>query len=353
MPRIATRSRSRPRSNHTGRTLTRVLLAFTALVAGCSAPATAPSAPVATPPPAVTSASFSDAGPLAIAAVEKLVLHDAKRSKDLSLRITYPIDQARHALIVWSHGAGGSKDNYQPLVTHWASHGFVVIQPTHSDSRSLGVRPGDPTRFLDWPSRPADVSFVLDSLDEVEKQVPALAGRIDRAAIGVGGHSFGANTAQLIGGAMAFPPPRRVARSYADPRVVAVMLLSGQGIGEMLRRESWQEFRRPMFVMTGSADGPTRTGQPAVWRKEPYELSPAGDKFIVWVEGLDHGYGGATGSDTGNPRLKPNADHIAWTKTVTVAYWQAYLEKNDGARAWLRSDAFATLTRGAGSVQHK
>ncbi len=61
------------------------------------------------------------------------------------------------------------------------------------------------------------------------------------------------------------------------------MLLSGQGIGEMLRRESWQEFRRPLFVMTGSANGPTRTGQPAVWRKQPYELSPPGDKYLVWV----------------------------------------------------------------------
>jgi predicted dienelactone hydrolase len=51
------------------------------------------------------------------------------------------------------------------------------------------VKAGDPTRFQDWQSRPADVSFVLDSLDELETQVPALAGRID-AAIGVSGHSL-------------------------------------------------------------------------------------------------------------------------------------------------------------------
>jgi hypothetical protein len=74
-----------------------------------------------------------------------------------------------------------SKDNYQPLVTHWASHGYVVIQPTHSDSRSLGTKIGDALRFQDWQSRPADVSFVLDSLDELEKQVPrSRAGSIAR-----------------------------------------------------------------------------------------------------------------------------------------------------------------------------
>ena len=293
---------------------------MTVMMAGCSAPGTESSVPRSIPTATIRPAeaippdvrSFGQAGRFEIGAVEKLVLHDTKRAKDLQLRVTYPRGGDRHPLIVWSHGAGGTKDNYQPIVTHWASHGYVVIQPTHSDSRALGVTAGDPTRFQDWQSRPADVSFVLDSLDGLEQQIPALAGRIDRAAIGVGGHSFGANTAQLIGGANAFPPPARVERSFADPRVAAVMLLSGQGVGEMLRRESWQVFRRPLFVMSGSADGPTRTGQPAEWRKQPYELSPPGDKYLVWVDGLDHGFGGITGVSI-NPRNKPNADHVAWT----------------------------------------
>ena len=296
--------------------------------------------------------SFGEPGRFDIDTVEELVLRDQKRGKDLPLRITYPRGGDRHPLVVWSHGAGGSKDNYQPIVTHWVSHGYVVIQPTHSDSRSLGTRLGDALRFQDWPSRPADVSFVLDSLDELEKLIPALAGRIDRSAIGVGGHSFGANTAQLIGGAKAYPAATRVERSFADPRVAAVMLLSGQGVGEMLRRNSWEDFRRPMFVMTGSADGPTRTGQPAEWRRQPYELSPPGDKYLVWVEGLDHGFGGITGVFF-NPRNKPNPEHVAWTKFVTLAFWEAYLKQHDAARAWLRSDRLAARSQGAATIVHK
>ena len=329
--------------------------------AGCSAPNRGPNAlntPAATSTMGTARAdrpgveTFGERGRFEIEAMEKLVLHDAKRGKDLQLRLTFPRGVGRHPLIVWSHGAGGSKDNYQPIVTHWASHGYVVIQPTHSDSRALGTKIGDALRFQDWPSRPADVSFVLDSLDEVERQVTALAGRIDRGAVGVGGHSFGANTAQLIGGAKAYPAPGRVERSFADARVAAVMLLSGQGVGEMLRRESWADFRRPMFVMTGSADGPTRTGQPAVWRKQPYELSPPGDKYLVWVDDLDHGFGGITGVSF-NPRNKPNADHVAWTKFVTLAFWEAYLAKHDAARAWLRSNGLAAMSQGSATIEHK
>jgi predicted dienelactone hydrolase len=300
---------------------------------------------------AAATTDFAQPGPHALGSVDKLVLRDAKRDKDLQLRITHPKEAGLYPIIVWSHGAFGSKDAYRPLVTHWASHGYIVIQPTHSDSRALGVTPGDPAAFRDWQSRPADVSFVLDALDELEAAAPALKGRLDRTRVGVGGHSFGANTAQLIGGAVALGGGRE--KSFADKRVAAVMLLSGQGVGEMLTAKSWEKVTRPMFVMTGSADGPTRTGQPAVWRKQPYELSPPGDKFLVWVEGLDHGFGGITGLNI-NPKNKPNPDHVTWTKIATLAFWHSrFAENKTEALAWLRTDQLAKLSHGAVKLEHK
>jgi len=292
----------------------------------------------------------ADSGPMQVEISQRLVLKDAKRNKELQLRISFPKETGPFPVVVWSHGAGGSKDNYTPLVEHWASHGYVVIQPTHSDSRSLAAKFSDPVFFGDWQSRPADISFILDSISEIETIEPAVQGRLDAKRVGVGGHSFGANTAQLIGGAKAVV--RGEEKSFVDARARAVMLLSGQGPGEMLTEKSWMAFEKPMLVVSGSADGPTRTGQPAEWRKRPYELSPAGDKYLVWVEGLDHGYGGITGVNF-NPKNKPNPEHVRYTKIVTLAFWDAYLKERSDARDYLNSDKLPALSQGTLKLERK
>lgn len=301
-------------------------------------------------PESVLPVYTAEPGPFTVGVVKELVLHDSKRGKDLELRITYPEGTGPFPVIVWSHGAFGSKDNYRPLTDYWASYGYVVVQPTHEDSMTLGNRPGDPKAFQSWATRPADVSFILDSLGEIETKETVLKGKFDAQAIGVGGHSFGAGTSQLIGGARAYGLGGE--KSFEDERATAILLLSGQGPGEMLTERSWLHFTRPLFVMTGSKDGPTRTGQPAEWRKKPYELSPAGDKYLVWVEGLDHGYGGIAGGNF-NPRNKPNPSHVAWTKIATRAFWDAYLKQAGEARAYLESDQLPVLTEGALRLDRK
>ena len=289
-------------------------------------------------------------GPFKVQTIKDLVLKNSQRKKDLQLRITHPDGKGPFPILVWSHGAFGTKDNYLPLTEFWASHGYVTIQANHSDSRALGVKVGDPKAFQGWQSRPVDISFILDSLDELEKKEPALKGKFDPKRIGVGGHSFGANTAQLIGGARAFLPAGE--KSFEDKRVTAVTILSGQGPGEMLTEKSWETFARPMLVMTGSKDGPTRTGQPAEWRKKPYELSPKGDKHLVWVEGLDHGFGGITGVNV-NLKNQPNEDHVRYTKIATLAFWDAYLKDSKEARAYLESDKLPTFSKQTLKLERK
>jgi predicted dienelactone hydrolase len=289
--------------------------------------------------------------PLKIATVPELVLHDAKRKKNLRVRINYPQEGGPFSVIVFSHGAWGSKDGHVMLTELWASHGYITIQPDHADSRALGVKVGDQSVFREWQSRPADVSFILDSLAEIETKVPALKGKLEAKRIGMSGHSYGANTAQLVGGAKVYFGNQE--RSYADPRVTAVALLSGQGPGEMLTEKSWEHFTKPFLVMTGSRDGPTRTGQPAVWRKKPYELSPPGDKYLMWVEGMDHGFGGVSGLKDGLVNFQSNADHIRYTKMVTLAFWDAYLKGDPEAKAWLASDALASFSKGIAKIESK
>ncbi len=288
--------------------------------------------------------------PLEIGTVPELVLHDANRNKDLRVRINYPKTGGPFPLIVFSHGAWGSKDGHVALTELWASNGYVTIQPDHSDSRALGVKVGDTSVFRAWQERPADVSFILDSLAEIETKVPALKGKLDAGRIGMIGHSYGANTAQLIGGARAFLAGREM--SFEDSRVDAVVMLSGQGPGEMLTEKSWEHFTKPLLVMTGSRDGPTRTGQPAAWRKQPYELSPPGDKYLVWVEGMDHGFGGISGLE-GRYQFQTNAVHVRYSKIITLTFWDAFLKGNTEALAYLKSDQLPKSSGGTLKLDHK
>ncbi len=292
-----------------------------------------------------------EAGPFKVQTIKELVLEDTKRKKELQLRINHPDGKGPFPIIVFSHGAWGSKESHLGLAELWASHGYVTIQPNHSDSRALGVKVGDPKAFQGWQSRPVDISFILDSLGELEKKEPALQGKFDAKRIGVGGHSFGANTAQLIGGAKAFL--RDGEKSFEDKRVTAVVLLSGQRPGEMLTEKSWEKFAKPMLVMTGSKDGPTRTGQPAEWRKKPYELSPPGGKHLVWVEGMDHGFGGVSGLKDGLVKFQTNEDHVKYTKIVTMAFWDAYLKDSKEARAYLESDKLPAFSKGTLKLERK
>jgi dienelactone hydrolase len=291
----------------------------------------------------------SGPGPHTVRDVADLVLHDAARDKDLAFRVRIPDGAGPFPVIVWSHGALGSKDNYAVLTEHWASHGYATIQPTHADSRQLGGRIRDVMGLRGWQDRPADVSFILDSLEEIEQQAGLRTGTLERQRIGVGGHSFGAHTAQLIGGARTFT--RAGEQSFADARVKAILLLSGQGPGEMLTQDSWRAVRGPMLVMSGTRDGPTRTGQPAEWRRQPYELSPPGDKYLVWVDGLDHGYGGISGAR--GFRNRRNEDHVRYTQIATLAFWDAYLRESERARRYLASDALISLGGGAIEIERK
>ncbi|MFQ5722923.1 MAG: alpha/beta hydrolase family protein [Terriglobia bacterium] len=307
-------------------------------------------------------------GPYALQEVEELVLHDAARGKDLPLRIHYPEEGGPYPVIVFSHGAGGSKECCAALMRHWASHGYVVIQVTHADSLRLrrqrgervaiGRALGEAIRGLLDPEvrreRTGDISFVLDSLGEIEARLPEVAGKIDAERIGVAGHSAGALTAMLLGGTRSFADG---AHDHTDPRPRAFLLLSAQGHGTGLgfTEESWQDFTRPMMNMTGSRDLAVG-GQGPEWRKDPFEFAPPGDKYHVYIEGAHHGSfignlrGGAAawlrGETLQGEALKEQEAIFVWVKVACLAFWDAYLKDDREASDYLASDALPRLSAG-------
>jgi predicted dienelactone hydrolase len=354
-------------------------------------------------------------GPAKVSTVERITLEDGQRNKTLHLFVSYPEIEGPLPVIIFSHGAMGSGDMGFPIVEHWSSHGYIVICPTHSDSLKLKRESGQRiTNPLDsirrsgkssgewddvWSDRPRDISLVIDSLAKIENLIPELAEKIDAERIGVGGHSLGAYTAQLIGGATVKMPGHTEPQSFGDDRVKAILQLSGQGTDQQgLHRDSWKSVTLPMMCVTGSRDRAAQ-GQPPSWRREPFELSPPGDKYFVFIEGAHHGsFTGKSALDL--PRnLQPQdndsdqterssgirdriknlrgnqnpdrtldgklADRLAeraqqdqakildWVKQATIAFWDHTLRNDDQAKDFLSKDNLRTSSHQAVNIERK
>lgn len=277
----------------------------------------------------------AEAGPLAIASAQ-IELKAPHRTRPIQARATYPKQPGKRPLIVFSHGFRGAKDNYRRLVDHWASHGYVVIQPNHTDSAQYLSREEIRTMFdtqggrsfSNWAERPADVSFLISNLDGIERQVPDLKSRIDRKVIGIGGHSFGAHTTQLLSGATT-----TTGRSFKEKRAKAFTMISPQGVGSIFGRDSWKSLDAPCLFITGSKDvsiTPTTPEQ----RRQPFDLAKPGDKYLLWIEGATHGFGGISGSRFATSGA-PNKQHLAYVLSTTTAFWDGYLKSDKAALGFL------------------
>lgn len=82
--------------------------------------------------------------PAPVVSVKPIILPAPERGDDLRVRVSAPVTGQALPVLVFSHGFGSSSDGYGPLADYWAAHGFVVIQPTHLDSRTLRLAPTIP-----------------------------------------------------------------------------------------------------------------------------------------------------------------------------------------------------------------
>lgn len=323
--------------------------------------------------PATAQTYESPAGGLSVRDSGIVVLHDDARDKDLQVRIRAPVpadDQAGpFPMVVFSHGMGGSSGAFASLSECLASHGYVVVHPTHSDSVSLGTRaerrerarklwsdPAGSVAGVDLPDRVADVKFILDSIDAIEAELGA-PGLVDREHLGMAGHSAGAMTTQVLGGLGFFAGRRSLGAGLAEPRFDAFAVISGQGTNRRaITEDSWDSVDKPWLVITGSRDVSRASDETPESRRHPYEYAPAdGTKYLVFFEGATHssyqGKGPGTLLDGGAPE---NAGWIAETTDLAVlAFFDAHLKGSEEARAWLDSGAIAEREGGDLEFRHK
>ncbi|MBM4198840.1 MAG: hypothetical protein FJ167_02395 [Gammaproteobacteria bacterium] len=267
--------------------------------------------------------------------VTATTLPRAAEAPAMPVRIAAPRAGKALPVIVFSHGAYSSKDDYSVLLDHWAAHGYVVIAVTHRDSIRLGTTRGsnDP-RFMSW--RLDDLKQVLGSLPQLLSVVPGLAARTDSSKIAATGHSFGGLIAQTLAGATLRDPATGSAVSHRQPAIRAAIIFSGAGaMSPVLGAEDFAALAVPTLVTVGTLDlqqAPNLGGYE--WRRQPYDLIPAGQKYLLILEGADHYLGGRVGRDD-LPRSPQADDFVAAFQAASTLFLDATLKDQPPAKARL------------------
>jgi predicted dienelactone hydrolase len=310
------------------------------------------------------------AGPFAVGALEQ-TWHDAKRNRDVPVKIYYPTGPGAPAtspVIVFSHGLGGSREGYRYLGECWASHGFISVHVQHPGSDSALLRNPHPLRaageaihdLSNAINRPLDISFAIDRLTalDVDASFP-LRHRLDLSHLGVAGHSFGAYTTMAVAGAQ--NPALGPGPKYLDPRIKAAIAMSTPASASRSTDTAFAAVKIPVFHMTGTKDqspgffsgrahDSAIVGQTAAAdRRLPFDHTRQAVAYLLTFAGGDHMvFSGRLATPRPNDR-----EFQALVCTGSTAFWEAYLRNDAAALKWLETGGFATSVGALGVFEQK
>jgi predicted alpha/beta-hydrolase family hydrolase len=226
--------------------------------------------------------------------------------RELELSVFRPTEPK--GVVVFSHGAGGSAENYAALLEAWSRAGFLVVAPLHVDSLKH-PRKSEYTLQSAFPVRLADVGAAAGWAAAVAPGLP----------LAYAGHSYGSLMSLMRGGALESMIPAR------DPKAKAVLCFSSPGsIRGLMGPATFQTLNVPTMMLTGEQD--VVPGMAPDWRAHlrAVEESPAGDKYAWIGKSVDHG-------------LAHHPEHPAFAEAsaLSVTFLKAHLLGDAKAKAAL------------------
>lgn len=270
--------------------------------------------------------------------IEKGIWHDPTRNdRAIPYKVYLPQESGADPwpLVVWSHGLGGSRDGAGFISRYIASHGYAVVHIQHegTDSSLWEGKPGHPwdiIRAMHIPrkatlQRLRDVPFALDQMEK------SLAGKIDMTRLGFSGHSFGAMTTQVMAGQYRCHGRRRY--QLTEPRIKAGILYSS---GPAKYTSQYEGIRIPLMTMTGTDDASPLGEFSAASRQDIFKYATGSDQYLLVLQDGDHMvFNGSRGKLGVNPKRDV---HESIIKVLSLAFWEAYLNNNTAAAAWLTGE---------------
>jgi dienelactone hydrolase len=287
-----------------------------------------------------------------VVAVRTFQARDKARDRVFPVEVWHPETSVNNTLIVFSHASGHNRRGATFLCTYLGSHGYLVAAMDHSEV--VATQPPVPDETAEQKaarmeaviaSRMPDVPFLLDFLrrrDDIS---------FDHDRIGIVGHSFGAWTALTL--------------PDSEPAVDAVVALAAggesivkPGILSLKVRFPWGR-EVPTLYLGAEYD----TMLPITGMYETFERTP-GIKQAFVLRRADHmHFMDNVEQQHEGVRLAKWPEEMAWisqemrpiselcsgeqahlfTRSLTLAHFDAYLRQNEDARRFLSSEVIAEL----------
>lgn len=299
----------------------------------------------------ISSRLWADYDPLLTADVKMeqvdLGVKDAKRSREIPIRVYLPADKKAAPVVLFSHGLGGNREGSAFLGKHWAARGYVAVflqHPGSDDSvwkdlpiaqRMAALKKA--AGLKEFLLRVQDVPAVLDQLELWNKDAAhALAGRFDLNHVGMSGHSFGAVTTQAVSGQVA-----PLGKGFTDSRIQAAVVMSPSGPANGNTKQAFGSVKIPWMLLTGTKDSNPINGADAKTRLIVFPDLPPGSKYQLVLDNAEHSAFTERALPGETERRNPN--HHRAMLAVTTAFWDAYLCDDKEARQWLDSDSVRSV----------